>query len=337
MKIVYVDCFAGVAGDMLVAAMYDLGLDPELLRRLPGKLGLPHLSPALVKAECHCLRGLQLQVAKPEVRSHRRLRDVLEIIDSGEVSSEVKGRVRKSFELLAGAEARVHGTSLDEVRFHEVGADDAIFEAAAYFAALEALGWPKVYSAAPVLGNGVIRVAHGLIPLPGPAVAEILKGVPVRFIDRQRETVTPTGAALLVASATFAPCPPVTVEAIGYGAGTISYDDRPNMVRVFLGLAEPDGGRDSVTALEVILDGSAPAELNRLAAELHRLGATEVYVTPVTDGRNQPDRILTIRCKKSVAPVISDMVCSAIGAAVVRLTEMIRLAPAGDGRPDESR
>ena len=211
MKIVYVDCFAGVAGDMLVAAMYDLGIDPELLPRLSGRLGLPHLSPVLVRAECQGLRGLQLQMAKPEAPSHRRLRDVLGIVDSGQVSPEVKGRVRKSFELLAVAEAKAHGTSPDEVRFHEVGADDAIFETAAYFAALEALGWPKVYSAAPVLGNGITRVAHGLIPLPGPAVAEILKGTPVRFIDRPRETVTPTGAALLVASATIAPCPSMTI------------------------------------------------------------------------------------------------------------------------------
>ena len=109
------------------------------------------------------------------------------------------------------------------------------------------------------------------------------------------------------------------------------------MVRVFLGPAEADAGRDLMTVLEVTLDGSAAGELNRLAADLHRLGAAEVYLRPVADGPDQPDRILTIRCKKSVAPIISDMVCSAIGPAAVRLTEMIRLAPAGDGRPDERR
>ncbi|MDD4050723.1 MAG: LarC family nickel insertion protein [candidate division Zixibacteria bacterium] len=235
MRFLYFDCFAGISGHMLLAALCDLGIDQNIITGLPHRMKMDDLDAVLITRECHALRGLELQFPNANGTGQRTLSDVTRIIDAADLSDPVKKAAGRTYRLLALAEARVHNSTPELVKFHEVGYDQAIAGVTGFFAAMEALGWPKAYSSSLVLGNGLTHAAHGVIPLPGPAVMEILKGKPVRFIDLEGETVTPTGAALLAGFADFGPCPEMIVSAVGYGVGAKQSLDRPNMVRVIMG------------------------------------------------------------------------------------------------------
>ena len=235
MRFIYFDCFAGISGHMLLAALCDLGIDPGIITGLPRRMKMGDLEAALITRKCHALRGLELHFPNADSAGQRTLSDVLRIIDSADLSDPVKNAAGRTYRLLSEAEARVHNSTPELVKFHEVGYSPAIAGVTGFFAAMEALGWPKTFSSSLVLGNGLARAAHGVIPLPGPAVMEIVRGLPVRFIDQEGETVTPTGAALLASHADFGPCPEMTVSAVGYGVAAKQSLDRPNMVRVILG------------------------------------------------------------------------------------------------------
>lgn len=220
---------------MLLAALCDLGIDPNIVTGLPHRMNMGNLEAVLTTRKCHALRGLELQFPNADGAGQRTLSDVIRIIDAAGLSDPVKKAAGRTYHLLSVAEARVHNSTPELVKFHEVGYDPAIAGVAGFFAAMEALGWPKTFSSSLVLGNGLAHAAHGVIPLPGPAVMEVLRGLPVKFIDQEGETVTPTGAALLAGSADFGPCPEMIVSAVGYGVGAKQVLDRPNMVRVILG------------------------------------------------------------------------------------------------------
>jgi pyridinium-3,5-bisthiocarboxylic acid mononucleotide nickel chelatase len=235
MKILYFDCFAGVSGHMLLAALCDVGVDPNLIVGLPRRLKMPYLETAFVTRACQSLRGLELGFPNADGSGERTLGEIMRIISAADVSAGVKSSVGRAYSRLAIAEARVHDSTPDEVHFHEVGYDQAVIGVTGFYVALEALGFPRVYSSPLVMGCGLARAAHGLIPLPGPAVMEIVKGLPIRLSDHEGETVTPTGAALLAETADFGPCPEMIVSAVGYGVGANQGPDRLNMVRAVLG------------------------------------------------------------------------------------------------------
>jgi len=235
MTILYFDCFAGVSGHMLLAALCDLGVDPNLIAELPRRLNMPNLAAAFTTCECHGLRGLTLDFSRADGAGERTLNEVIRIIDRADLSDGVKQASGRAYSRLAAAEARVHNAPAERVHFHEVGRDQAIVGVTGFYVALEALGSPRVYSSPLVLGCGIARVAHGVIPLPGPAVMELVRGLPVKFIEQEGETITPTGAALLAESADFGSCPEMIASAGGYGVGAKPFPDRPNMVRAVLG------------------------------------------------------------------------------------------------------
>lgn len=235
MKILYFDCFAGVSGHMLLASLCDLGLDRNFLAGLPRRLRMPRLEVVLATRECQCLRGLEVAFPNGNGTGRRTLDEVMRIIDGADLPASVKTAAGRTYARIAVAEARVHNSSLQDVHFHEVGCDQAIVGVVGFFVALEALGRPTVFSSSLAMGYGVTQAAHGIIPLPGPAVMEIVRGLPVRFVELEGETVTPTGAALLAASADFGPCPEMIVSSVGYGVGVRQFTDRPNMVRAVLG------------------------------------------------------------------------------------------------------
>jgi len=324
MKILYLDCVAGAAGDMLLSALCHLGVDSKLILDLPQRLGLENLNPAFESAATHGITGLRFTMPLPDHGPHRHLRHVKEIIEAGEISDEVKIKSIDAFTRLAEAEAKVHGSTPEQVHFHEVGADDAIIDIVGYFICLEALEWPDVYSLPPVLGHGVIKSAHGMIPLPGPAVTEILRGIPVTMSSYQGETVTPTGATLLATSASFDQCPDMIIEATGYGLGTRHYDDRPNLLRAVLGHVTSVATNDVITVIETNIDDMNPQIYGYLFDKLYDAGAAEVFITPVIMKKNRPGQLLTALCKKSVAPAVSNIIFAETTTAGVRLYESRR-------------
>lgn len=235
MKTLYFDCFAGVSGRMLLAALCDLGIDSDIIAGLPRRLRMPRLETTVVTRQCHNLRGLELEFPHADGAGRRTFGEVMRIVSEADLSDAVKRSAGKTYARLAAAEARVHDSTPEQVHFHEVGYDQAIIGVAGFYAALEALGFPRVYSSLLIMGCGFTQAAHGVIPLPGPAVMEIVRGLPVRFSDQEGETVTPTGAAILAETADFGPCPEMVVSAVGYGVGANLGADRPNMVRAVLG------------------------------------------------------------------------------------------------------
>lgn len=325
MKTLYIDCFAGAAGDMLLSAMIDLGIDRNLILDLPDKLGLPGLKPGFTEMETHGLQAIRFDLEIPENQPHRHLKHIREIITGGKISSKVKDKSIAAFELLANAEGKVHGTGPEKVHFHEVGADDAIIDIVGYFIALEAIGWPKVYSSPPILGRGMIRAAHGMIPLPAPAVVEILKNVPVRFTDFEGETVTPTGATLLVSSAEFGDMPRMSIEKIGCGAGSRTYENRVNVVRLFLGEETAQVSADRITVIETNIDDMNPQIYDHLFARLYDLGVLEAFITPVIMKKNRPGNLLTVLCKKPIAHHVSNIIFSETSTAGLRLRDTDRI------------
>ncbi|MBI1370924.1 MAG: DUF111 family protein [Planctomycetes bacterium] len=261
-KHLHIDPFAGIAGDMFLGACIDLGAPLEAidaaLRPLP--IELPYRI-TVAETHRHAIRGLDLKVhigegqrraAADHHHDHAHSHDhghhhhdhaahspytaIMKMIDQLDTAERARDRARRIVTMLGEAEAAVHGMSLDEVHFHEVGAVDSIVDMLGSAVALELLGVDTVSSAALPIGHGFVRCAHGLMPLPAPATAEILKGVPHLGVNREGETVTPTGAAIVAALASdFGPMPPMNVRAVGYGAGDRDTPDMPNLVRLFLG------------------------------------------------------------------------------------------------------
>ncbi|QIN77239.1 nickel pincer cofactor biosynthesis protein LarC [Rubrobacter marinus] len=253
------------------------------------KLGLPfELRPE--PAEVNGIRSLRLSVEHPEGHAHRTFADIRYLLEGAGLSGRVASRSVAAFRVLAEAEGMVHGLPPDEVTFHEVGAIDSILDTVGSCVALELLGVETVSCGPLPMGTGVVRAAHGPLPVPGPATLEVLKGSRVRFTEEPRETTTPTGAALM-ASLTGGrftdAAPPMTPRAVGYGAGNATLRDAPNVLRVVIGEIEGASGAEDLTLLEANVD-DAPGELLGAAVEgLLGAGALDAWLEPIVMKRGR--------------------------------------------------
>jgi len=238
MKTAYFDCFAGASGDMLLGALVDAGLDIEILREEIGKLNISHYNLEAKRIRKQGIGGTQVAVIIDEEHhghEHRHLAGIESIIHASGLDPRVKQKSVHIFKRLAEAEAKVHRTSIDKVHFHEVGAMDAIIDVVGATAGIHALGVTKVCCSPLHVGSGTVHCAHGVLPVPAPATAELIKGVPVYSNGVMGELLTPTGAAVLTTlSSEYGPMPAMRVEQIGYGSGT-SDPSVPNLLRVFIG------------------------------------------------------------------------------------------------------
>jgi len=285
-RIVFVDCFSGVSGDMLLGALVDAGVDVDRLRGELGKLGVEGWQLAVERSVRYGIAGTRLRVHAPEQHTHRHLSDIAGILDASALDSAVKRPALAIFTRLAEAEAAVHGTSSEDVHFHEVGALDAIVDIVGVVIALRLLEVEAVYASALPLGSGWIETAHGRLPVPPPAVLELLGAVhaPLLADDTPAELVTPTGAAILAELATFAR-PAMTLQTAGYGFGSRDIG-RLNAVRVWIGeapgaLPAAAEARDHVLLLETNIDDQAPEQLAYVAERLLAGGALDVWWTPI--------------------------------------------------------
>ncbi|UCE59234.1 MAG: nickel pincer cofactor biosynthesis protein LarC [Phycisphaerales bacterium] len=299
MRTAFFDCFSGAAGDMIVAALLDAGADAVALRAELASLSVEGYSLSIDKiskqgfAATRFLVDLETQAGQP----HRGLTDVTEIINASKLRASVKKDAMRVFERLGKAEAAVHGVSVDEIHFHEVGAIDAIVDVVGALTALDLLGVERVVCSPIPPGSGTVDCAHGTLPVPAPATAELLKGVPIASTDEKGELCTPTGAALLTTLADeFGQLPEMTIRAVGYGAGTREGQTCPNLLRVILGETAGGGDTDQVAVLEANLDDVSPEVVGYCLQRLLSEGALDAYAVPIHMKKSRTGVVLTVLC-----------------------------------------
>jgi hypothetical protein len=239
MTVAYFDCFSGIAGDMILGALVDLGVDEKFLKKELKKLPIVGYNIDIKTAESNHIAARDVTVKIKEEQHHRHLSDIINLLEQSTLDSEVQKLSQTIFQNLAEAEAAVHRIDINEVHFHEIGAVDSIIDIVGAAIGITHLDIKKIYCSPLPLGHGFVTCAHGILPLPAPATVELLKGVPVYSVDRTTETVTPTGAAIITTLADhFGPMPAMKINKIGYGSGKIQ-SDYPNLLRVCLGELAP--------------------------------------------------------------------------------------------------
>lgn len=310
-RIAYFDCFSGASGDMLLGALLDAGLPLERLQAALATLPASGWGLAAAREARQGIWGTRAQVSYDEAHQpHRHLGDILTLIDGSELPEAVKGRAAAVFRRLARAEAHVHGTTPDEVHFHEVGAIDSIVDIAGVVAGLHLLGVEQVYASPLPLGGGTVRVAHGELPVPAPATLEILAEarVPTRPHPAQVELLTPTGAALLAELARFAQ-PAMVVDAVGYGFGTRQVPAF-NAVRLWLGQADEPAPweEDEAVLLETNLDDTTGEALGYVQGRLLEAGALDAWFTPITMKKSRPAVMLSVLAPPPRAPELAGLI-----------------------------
>ena len=299
MKVAYFDCPSGAAGDMIMASLLDAGVSRARLEDELAKLGLPRWRLAVREVMKGDFRATKVDVEiDREAHQHRSLRDILEILEQSGLATSVRDRAARIFTRLADAEARVHGTDRESVRFHDVGAVDAIVDVTGGVIALDLAGAQEVHISALPIGGGLVGGPHGRIPVPGPGTAELLRGFPVVDTGVRAELVTPTGAAILTTLAASAGrMPALTVEAVGYGAGTKDLPGTPNVLRCFLGRTADHGVADeTVLQVETTIDDMSPQLYETLIERVFEAGALDVFLQPVIMKRGRPGIVVTALC-----------------------------------------
>lgn len=297
-RVLYLDCAGGAAGDMMLCALTEAAGCASLIEGLPGKLGFPDVKIEWPEGRSGGFAARRLTVgfdpgAHPH---HRNLADVEAIIDAAELSPAVAFMAKTVFGTLAEAEAEVHGAPVETVHFHEVGAVDAIVDVVGACLALDQLGVNDIVCSSLPMGSGTVECAHGTMPLPAPAVAAMLPGVPVHPAGVEGETVTPTGAALVTSFASaFGPMPAMMVEAVGIGAGTAERPGLPNVLRAFVGelVGSSDVGETDHVVVECNLDDLDPRVLPVVIDRLLESGALDAAITPIVMKKGRPGHLLT--------------------------------------------
>ncbi len=293
----FFDCFAGVSGDMTLGALIDLGLPVAELQDLLPALGLADVSLAARQVTKEHLTGIKVEIKSGDRQPARTYREIHDLISRAPLTEAVKARSLTMFRLLGEVEARIHGQPLDTVHFHELGALDTIVDVVGVAFGVERLGISRVFCSPLPMGWGMIAAGHGRLPNPAPAALELLKGLPVYGTDLPGELVTPTGAVILKAlRAECEPCPPLTLERIGYGAGSRDLPGHPNLLRLYLGapLTAIPGRRETVLVLETHLDDMNPEWYEPLCTGLFAAGALDVALSPIQMKKSRPGVRLTV-------------------------------------------
>ncbi len=298
MRVGYLDMFSGVSGDMLLGASLDAGVPLEELREALAPLGLEGVRLDAERIERHGIAATRCIVEVPDSAADRRLPEILDRIGSAGLAERVAEGARRVFRRLAEAEAAVHDIAPEEVHFHEVGALDAIVDVVGGVWCLERLGVERLHASRFALGRGWVTAAHGRLPVPPPAVLELVRGWPVGEGDVEAELTTPTGAALVTTLAAGRGLPGDFVpETTGYGAGTRELDHQPNLLRLVVGsIGDAHGG--PLAIIETDLDDLSPQLFEPLAEGLYAAGAREVHWLPVQMKKQRPGTTVRI-----VAPV----------------------------------
>ena len=299
MRAAHFDCFSGISGDMTLGALIDAGVDAEAIRAGLDSLGLP-ITLEVEKIRKGGFAATRATVEAPEEHVHRYLADVEEIVHRGQLTASQCDLALRIFRRLAEAEAAAHGMPLDRVHFHEVGALDSIADIVGSAIGLDLLGVSRITSRSVPTGNGMVKCAHGMMPIPAPGTAALLKGVPLAATQIKGELTTPTGAAILTTVVQeWVESPVMTIESIGHGAGTRELLEQPNLLRLFVGTVvspqrEQGDEADRVWVLETNLD-DVPAEVIGYCCErLFAGGALDVFSTAIQMKKGRPGVLLSV-------------------------------------------
>ena len=311
MRVAHFDCFSGISGDMTLAALIDAGVDAGAIQAGIASLNLP-VRLEIEKVRKGGFAATFVRVEAEEEKSHRFLPQVEEILNRGKLSARQRELALKIFRRLAEAEAAVHGMPLEKVHFHEVGALDSIADIAGAAIGLDLLGVERFTSGPVATGSGMVQCAHGLMPIPAPGTAELLKGVPLRASTIKAELTTPTGAAILTTVVSeWIDQPAMTIERIGYGAGRRELAEQPNILRLFVGqaasLPAQSAQSDQVWVLETNLD-DLPAEVIGYCYDLlFAAGAVDVFTTPIFMKKNRPGVLLSVLAPEAALPSLEEI------------------------------
>ncbi len=310
MKVLFYDCFSGISGDMNLGAMLDLGIERSFLLKELDKLNLEGWSLVAEQDQRHGIHGTKVTVVqKKQKKTHRHLSDIEHIIKNSGLDRKTKELSLRIFNKIAEAEAAVHGISPDEVHFHEVGAIDSIIDVVGAAVCFNALRVDAVFVSPVELGSGFVKCDHGKLPVPAPATAEIIKGIPVRKGGVDFEATTPTGAAILAALGTcFSDFPPFRTERTGYGIGHKDHPDVPNLLRVFLGEAEEIFAGHDALLIECNIDDMNPEFYEHISEKLFEAGASDVFVSGILMKKGRPGNKLSVICEKGLADSLKEII-----------------------------
>jgi pyridinium-3,5-bisthiocarboxylic acid mononucleotide nickel chelatase len=333
MKIAYFDCFSGISGDMCLGALVDAGVPLKHIERELKKIPVKGYRLASRNVKRKNLSACKVDVVLNSIGKNstitiRIFRDIKTIIGRSSLSEEMKQKGLKIFKLLFDAESRVHGELLNKVHLHELGAVDCIVDIFGTLIGLEKLGIEKVYASPLNLGQGFVETAHGTLPIPAPAVAGILKDVPVYSKTIRAELTTPTGAAIIKGlSDGFGEMPLMEIAETGTGAGSRDFEDWPNVLRIFIGASGPfSRGKhdDTVTVIETNIDDMNPQIFGYVMEQLFEAGALDVYLTQILMKKNRPGVKLTMLCREKDRDALAGIILRETSTIGLRFFSMQR-------------
>src|SRR5467141_2546591 len=312
MKLAYFDCFSGISGDMTLGALVDAGCDLEHLRAELRGLQVLGWNLTAEKVWKNGMAATYIKVETEDQSKHRSLGAILEVLQKSQLAPEVRHRSAEIFVKLGEAEARVHDVPLEKIHFHEVGAVDAIVDIVGACIGFHTLGIEKFACSALNVGGGTAKMAHGVLPVPAPATANLLQGKPTYSNGVEKELVTPTGAAIVATlCSSFGPQPPMSVSAIGYGAGTADLEGQPNVVRIMIGEAAEKtvaGFDEEISVIEANLDDMNPQIYGYFQEKALAAGALDVFTTPVQMKKNRPGTLLTVLCRPADVQALMSLI-----------------------------
>jgi uncharacterized protein (TIGR00299 family) protein len=326
MTLAYFDCFSGISGDMTLGALVDAGVGIDVLRAELEKLNLPGYEITALKVMRSGISATKVHVCLDgQEQPARRLADIRTLLEASALSAPIRQKSIGIFERLADVEARVHGTTPDKVHFHEVGAVDAIVDIVGSVIGLEMLGITAVVGSAVNVGSGTIRTEHGTLPVPAPATAELLKGIPSYGSPIPFELATPTGAVILsTLASSFGPMPRMRVNRVAYGAGNKDIEGQPNVLRLMIGEPAAAYDEDSSMLIETNIDDMNPQVYDYLVDKLMQQGAQDAYLTPIIMKKSRPAVMLSVLTDASSADRVVDTIFRETTSIGIRLNEVAR-------------
>ena len=321
MKVAHFDCFSGISGDMVLGAVLDSGVPADAVRSAFASLGLPiELEVETVK-RCG-FRATKATIHAKDEEEYRFLPDVEAILAKATLSDRQRELARRIFTKLAHAEATAHGMPLERVHFHEVGALDSIADIVGAAVGLDLLGVERFTSSSVPTGSGTVKCAHGVMPVPTPGTAELLRGVPLAAFTAKGELTTPTGAAILTSVVSgWTDSPAMTIDRVGTGAGTKDFLEHPNVLRLMVGTSrdrEGAGETDTVTVLETNLDDTTPEVVGYCFDRLFAAGALDVFAQPIQMKKNRPGVLLSVICEAAAVAACEEILFRETGTFGVR-------------------
>lgn len=349
MRIAYLDCASGISGDMTLGALLDAGAELAAIQAGIDSLGLPGCRLVCNEVKKNGFRATQIVVEHEPEHKHRHLHHITAMIDASSLNARQRDIATQIFRKLAEAEAKVHGTPIEKVHFHEVGAVDSIADIVGAAIGFDLLGIERIICSPIPTGHGTVEIAHGRCSIPAPATAELLRGIPLAALDVEGEFTTPTGAAIVATLAdTFGPVPPMTIDHIGYGAGQKDFP-QANILRLLVGELTSHGlvasatssptqpHTESILLLETNLDNSTGETIAHAVDALWTAGALDVALTPIQMKKGRPGLLITVQSRPADVDALEAVLFRETPTLGVRRTIVERTVLAREERIVETR